>query len=134
MAWREGRAEGRRLTLLVGAVAIGVAALVAINSFTRNLQDSVSQQARALLGADLALSSRRPLSPRIMALVDTLSCGDKGGTGVECGTAAYVTEFPAMGFVPRTSGTRLVNVSAVQGPFPFYGKMLTRPQDAWAEL
>jgi len=134
MAWREGRAEGRRLALLVGAVAIGVAALVAINSFTQNLQDSVRDQARALLGADLALSSRRALSPRVTALVDTLSCGDDVGTGLECGAAAYVTEFPAMGFVPRTSGTRLVNVSAVQGPYPFYGEMLTRPRSAWTEL
>ncbi|MGH7631407.1 MAG: ABC transporter permease [Gemmatimonadales bacterium] len=134
MAWREGRAEGRRLALLVGAVAIGVAALVAINSFTRNLQDSVRDQARALLGADLALSSRRALTPRVTALVDTLSCGGNGGTGLECGAAAYVTAFPAMGFVPRTSGTRLVNVSAIQGPYPFYGQMLTRPRSAWAEL
>ncbi|MGH7518586.1 MAG: ABC transporter permease [Gemmatimonadales bacterium] len=136
MAWREGRAEGRRLALLVGAVAIGVAALVAINSFTQNLQDSVRDQARALLGADLALSSRRALSPRVTALVDTLSCGGGGGggTGLECGAAAYVTEFPAMGFVPRTSGTRLVNVSAVLGPYPFYGEMLTRPRSAWTEL
>jgi putative ABC transport system permease protein len=134
MAWREARAEGRRLALLVWAVAVGVAALVAINSFTRNLQDSVRQQARALLGADLALSSRRALSPRVTALVDTLSCGPRSGSALECGTAAYVTEFPAMGFVPRTSGTRLVNVSAVGGPYPFYGKMLTRPRTAWAEL
>jgi len=134
MALRESRAEGRRLALLVGAVAIGVAALVAINSFTRNLQDSVSRQARALLGADLALSSRRALSPRITALVDTLSCGDRPGSGVECGAAAYVTEFPAMGFVPRTAGTRLVNVSAVEGPYPFYGEILTRPRSAWAGL
>jgi putative ABC transport system permease protein len=134
MAWREARAEARRLALLVAAVAIGVAALVAINSFTSNLQDSVRQQARALLGADLALSSRRALSPRVTALVDTLSCGPNGGTAVICGAAAYVTEFPAMAFVPRTSGTRLVNASAVAGPYPFYGEMLTRPRPAWAEL
>jgi putative ABC transport system permease protein len=137
MARREARAEGRRLALLVGAVAIGVAALVAINSFTQNLQDSVREQARALLGADLALSSRRALSPRVTALVDTLGCGGGGGGGgadSACGHTAYVTEFPAMGFVPRTSGTRLVNASAVAGPYPFYGRMLTQPRSAWAEL
>jgi putative ABC transport system permease protein len=134
MAWREARAEARRLALLVGAVAVGVAALVAINSFTRNLQDSVRQQARALLGADLALSSRRAFSPRVTALVDTLSCASRARAGVACAAAAYVTEFPAMGFVPRTSGTRLVNVSAVRGPYPFYGEMLTSPRGAWADL
>jgi predicted lysophospholipase L1 biosynthesis ABC-type transport system permease subunit len=41
MAARELKAAPRRLFLLMGTVAVGVAALVAINSFTDNLQDSV---------------------------------------------------------------------------------------------
>jgi putative ABC transport system permease protein len=134
MARREARAEGRRLALLVGAVAIGVAALVAINSFTQNLQESVRDQARALLGADLALSSRRALPDRVTALVDTLACAGEAQSGTGCGRSAFVTEFPAMGFVPRTAGTRLVNASAVAGPYPFYGEMQTRPRGAWAKL
>ena len=63
MAARELRAAPRRLLLLMGTVAVGVAALVAINSFTDNLQDSVRQQARALLGADLALVEPASLLP-----------------------------------------------------------------------
>jgi len=55
MAVRELRAAPRRLFLLTGTVAVGVAALVAINSFSNNLQNSVRQQARALLGADLSV-------------------------------------------------------------------------------
>ncbi|HEY6223146.1 MAG TPA: hypothetical protein VIW26_05145, partial [Gemmatimonadales bacterium] len=68
MAWRESRAGRRRLWLLTGAVTAGVAALVAINSFTQNLRTSVAEQARSLLGADMAFSSRRPFSPRVEAL------------------------------------------------------------------
>ena len=66
MAWREGRAARRRLAFLTAAIAIGVAALVAINSFTDNLARSVEEQSRALLGADLVVSTReRPLrAPR----------------------------------------------------------------------
>ena len=56
MAAREIRAAPRRLLLLTASVAIGVAALVAIDSFTDNLRDSVRDQARALLGADLELT------------------------------------------------------------------------------
>ena len=37
MAWRQGRAARRRLLLLTASVVAGVAALVAVNSFTRNL-------------------------------------------------------------------------------------------------
>ena len=72
MAWREGRAARRRTFFLTVAIAVGVAALVAINSFTDNLRESVRQQARALLGADLALSSGTRLSPRSEALDEPL--------------------------------------------------------------
>jgi putative ABC transport system permease protein len=124
MAWRELRAEAGRLGLLVGAVGIGVAALVAINSFTENLRDSVRRQARALLGADLAVSSRAPFSPAAEAVLDSLPAA----------ASARVTNFPAMAYVPRTTGTRLVQASAVEGPFPFYGEIRTAPAAAWAEL
>jgi putative ABC transport system permease protein len=126
MAAREIRASPRRLLLLTGSVAIGVAALVAINSFTDNLRESVRQQARALLGADLSLSSRRPLPPRAEALLDTLASG-----GAE---VARVTSFAGMAYVPRSSGTRLVQVAAVAGRFPFYGEITTDPPAAWTEL
>ena len=34
MAWRESRASLRRMALLLASIAVGVAALVAISSFT----------------------------------------------------------------------------------------------------
>ena len=123
MAWREGRAAVRRLFLLTVAVAAGVGALVSINSFTDNLRDSVTRQAQSLLGADLAFQSRRTLSPRTEALIDSLD-----------GDVARVTNFGAMTFVPRTSGARLAQVSAVTGAYPFYGEIVTAPAPAWREL
>jgi putative ABC transport system permease protein len=39
-----------------------------------------------------------------------------------------------MAYVPRTSGTRLVQVAAVEGHFPFYGEIVTDPSSAWNEL
>ncbi len=125
MAARELRAAPRRLFLLTGTVAVGVAALVAINSFTDNLRDSVRLQARSLLGADLSLVSRQPLTPRAAALVDTLS---------RRAVAARVTSFAGMAYVPRTEGTRLVQVAAVTGRYPFYGEIRTQPRRAWDEL
>ena len=125
MAGRELRAAARRLLLLMGTVAVGVAALVAINSFTDNLQDSVRRQARALLGADLALVSRQDFSPRVEALLDTLSRGAR---------LSRVTSFAGMAYVPRTDGTRLVQVAAVEGQYPFYGEIRTEPRTAWTQL
>ena len=126
MAAREVRASPRRLLLLTASVAVGVAALVAINSFTANLRDSVRRQAQALLGADLSLESRQPLPTVAERLIDTLV-----SRGAE---EARVTNFSAMGYVPRTDGTRLVQVAAIHGGYPFYGEIRTDPAPAWSAL
>jgi putative ABC transport system permease protein len=126
MAAREIRADPRRLLLLTASVAVGVAALVAIGSFADNLRDSVRGQARALLGADLALSARQPLPRAAEAVLDTLA--RRGGR------VARLTSFSAMAYVPRTSGTRLVQVAAVEPGYPFYGEIRTDPADAWPGL
>ena len=126
MAAREVRASPRRLLLLTTSVAVGVAALVAINSFTANLRDSVHRQAQELLGADLSLESRQRLPASAEGLIDTLV-----GRGAE---VARVTNFSAMAYVPRTDGTRLVQVAAIRGPYPFYGSIVTAPDSAWSGL
>ena len=103
----------------------GVAALVAIDSFTDNVRDSVRRQAQSLLGADLVLSGRRPFSARATGVLDTLAAG----SGL-----ARVTNFSGMGFVARTTGTRLVQVEAVERGYPFYGRIVTDPASAWGDL
>ncbi len=132
LAWRESRAARRRLLLLVGSVAAGVAALVAINGFTENLQVSVAAQARALLGADLEISSRQPFPAGVDSLIDSLvaSSGPEGARG----RVARVTSFAGMAYVTRTAGARLVQVRAVEPGYPFYGTIETRPAGRWAVL
>ncbi len=125
LAARETRAAWRRLLVLTAAVTVGTAALVAINSFSDNLRGSVRDQARALLGADLSLSSRKPLEGHAAAVLDTLAQG---------GRTARTVNFAGMAYVPRTTGTRLVQVTAVEGAFPFYGEITTEPQSAWKKL
>jgi putative ABC transport system permease protein len=126
MAAREIRAAPRRLLLLTASVAIGVAALVAIASFTDNLRTSVRGQARALLGADLSLASRRALPAAAERVLDTLEA--RGST------VARVTSFGGMAYVPRTSGARLVQVAAVEPGYPFYAEIRTEPASAWRGL
>lgn len=133
MAWRESRGARRRLWLLTGAVAAGVAALVAVNSFAANLRDSVTAQAQALLGADLSLSSRRPFPDRASALVDSLIAPDPVRDRPP-GRVATVTSFAAMAYVPRTQGVRLVQIAAVTGDWPFYGTIVTEPVGGWPSL
>lgn len=125
MAWREGRAARRRLGLLTGAVAAGVAALVAINSFTLNLTASVAAEARALLGADVVISSRRQFPDSARRVIDSLRATDR---------VAQVVSFAGMGYVPRTTGARLVQVRALEPGYPFYGTIVTEPAGQWDRL
>jgi putative ABC transport system permease protein len=131
MAVREGRAALARLGLLLAAVAVGVAALVAINSFTDNLLDSVRDQARALLGADLALATATPLTPKAEGLLRDLERAAAVGEGPR---VARVTSFAAMAYAPKSAGTRLVQVAAVEPGYPFYGRIQTEPEEAWDRL
>jgi putative ABC transport system permease protein len=128
MAWRESRASLRRMALLVASIAVGVAALVAITSFTDSLQESVREQARSLLGADLVLGSASPFSPRAEAELRKV-VGDARGADI-----SRVVRFGGMAYVPRTAGARLVQVTAVEGGYPFYGRIDTEPPGGWERL
>ena len=110
-------------------MSAGVAALVAIESFTANLQASVREQSQALLGADLAMGSAGPFSPAAEATLDAIAA--QAGPATE---RARTISFSAMAYVSRTAGTRLVQVVAVDGGYPFYGEMKTDPPGEWARL
>jgi putative ABC transport system permease protein len=126
LAWRESRTARRRLLLYMSSISLGVAALVAIDSFASNTQRSVREQARALLGGDLALSSRSAYPKPVLLALDSLR---KEGVGV-----TDVTSFASMGIVPRTGLTRLSQIEAVTPGYPFYGEIITKPAGAWSRL
>ncbi|MFM7818663.1 MAG: ABC transporter permease [Verrucomicrobiota bacterium] len=122
MAWRDSRASRRRLLLFSSSISLGIAALVAIGSLGRNLQSAIREQSKALLGADLVLSSRQPLGTEAEALIQEVG-----------GEAARETSFSTM--IVLTNGTtRLVNARALTGNFPFYGTIETDPPGAAVAL
>lgn len=131
LAWRQAHAARRRLALLTASVIAGVGALVAVNSFTRNLTAAVAEQAQDLLGADLSLDSRTPagdIKP-VRRLLDSLR--RVGGAAVHVATSA---DFAAMAYQPHSGGARLVQVRTVDPGWPYYGTMTTTPRAIWAGL
>ena len=66
MAWRDGRNNYKRLLLFISSVIIGIAALVAINSFRSNLQMDIDSQAKDLLGADLVAEANKPFEQELL--------------------------------------------------------------------
>lgn len=126
IAWRESRTARRRLLLYMSSISLGVAALVAIDSFTENVSSSVQDQSRALLGGDVSLTSRAKYSPKVTGLLDSLG---RTGTGV-----SKVTTFASMGVILQSSNTRLVQVRAVSRGYPIYGEIVTDPAVAYGAL
>ena len=126
LAWRESRTARRRLLLYMSSISLGVAALVAIDSFSSNIIQSVKDQSRALMGGDVSFNSSKPIPPRIDSLFDSLS-----RRGI---SFARVTTFPSMAVVPRTSGTRFAQVRGVTDNYPFYGNIVTEPAGRWPML
>lgn len=119
MAWRDSRSSRRRLLLFSFSIALGIAALVGIGSFRQCLSQSIDDQARGLIGADLVFESTRPFRSEEETFLSSL--GD---------TQAREVRFSSMAVFPLRDSTRLVNVRALAGEFPFYGAMETVPASA----
>ncbi|MCC6416450.1 MAG: ABC transporter permease, partial [Opitutaceae bacterium] len=124
LAWRDSRASRRRLALYSFCIVLGVAALVAVGSFSDNLQQAVNQQAKGLLGADLVVTSRQPFT----AGINQHLAGLGGERADEVGFSSMMV-FPTTGDL-----TRLVQVRAVEGHFPFYGEFVSEPREAVTQL
>lgn len=124
MAWRDSRQARGRLLLFVMSMSIGVASLVAITSFGDNLQDSVSRQARDMLGADFRVRSRQPFSAETEALLENKVLAQDGAE------EARQVSFTSMAWFDRGQNTRLVQVRALEGGYPFYGELETDPPSA----
>ena len=59
MAWRDSRSQRLRLVIFSFAIVSGVAALTAIHSLKASVERGIASEAKALLGSDLRVSSRR---------------------------------------------------------------------------
>ena len=118
--WQLARRDLRRgvkpLLLSMSSVILAVAAVVAAFSFRENLQSNIQTQSKSLLGADLALDSREPFSPEDEALFRSLG-----------GDQSRQVGFNSMAFFPRTGDSRLVQVRAISGAFPYYGALESDP-------
>ena len=72
MAWRDGRSSRRHLFLFLASMIVGIAAMVAIESFRSSLRGAVDQQALTLLGADLQVSGNEAFGDSLEAVIDSV--------------------------------------------------------------
>ena len=115
MARREFRKTGVKLVLFVSAIVTGIAALVAVTSFGDNLSKDIDEQAKELLGADLLLKKNQPIEfPEIEEIA-----------------SKHALE---MVYFPKAGDSRLTQVRALEGDFPFYGTLETIPENAESDF
>jgi putative ABC transport system permease protein len=126
MAWRETRGAHHHFVYFLVCITVGVGALVAVQSFSDSLARTVARSAKSLLGADVEIRSTHPLSTESAAIV--------GGLGREGSALTSVREMAAMAQAGHASRSLLVELKAVEGGYPFYGRLVTDPDRPLASL
>ncbi|MGO3653517.1 MAG: ABC transporter permease [Sphingobacterium sp.] len=126
MAWRDGRRRWSRLLLFTSSIIMGIAALVSISGFHDNLSDDIDRQAAELLGADFVLESRREPTEAAQQFIDSI--------GQFSQATAKEERFMSMVRASSTTSSRLVQVRALAGDFPFYGQMEDQPKGSFLKL
>jgi len=109
--------------MFMSSIILGIAALVAINSFNYNLVKDVDKQAATLLGADLVVSGKRPATGALMRSLDSLP-----------GEKAEEIKLFSMSYMPQKEASQFVKIKALSGNFPYYGKLNTIPESAGSKF
>jgi len=119
MAWRDSRKSRGKLFLFIASISLGIAAMVGITSFRENLLEEIDGQAKILVGADFRISGNRDLPDSLLSRFQGIA-------------SDYSKEnfFSSMVLFPKSGGTRLTQVRALQGDYPYYGAIETIPKDA----
>jgi len=114
--WRDARAG--ELRLLWVAVSLGVAALTSVGFLADRIEGGLQRDARQLLGGDAVLSSDHPLTPDVMAKVNSL--------GLQ---SVATVSFPTMARTTTQQGgsSRLVALKAVAPGYPMRGRLQILP-------
>lgn len=118
-AYRDARRQLGRLLLFMSSIVLGIAALVAMNSFNDNLVKDVDSQAASLVGADVVVSGRVQPSTRLMQRFDSIP-----------GEKAEEKELLSMAYLPKSDESQFIRIKALTGRFPFYGEIKTIPAGA----
>ena len=122
MAWRDSRKNKARLFLFISSMVLGIAALVAIYAIGDNLTQDIDRQAATLIGADLDVRTNKSPDAAARKFTDSLK--------KQAVSYSEEQSFPSMILFLKGGGTRLVQIRALSGDFPFYGEIETTPQTA----
>lgn len=118
---REIRSSWRRLLFFFLCIALGVGSVVALRSLIQNLTRAVGTDARALMTADIEISSTADFSPsEISKIEEVLNLSDI----VEARNEAVTTSSMASPVDSSNPNTKLVELKGIEPPFPLVGEFV----------
>lgn len=123
MAWRDARHNVSRLMLFIASLITGITAVVSIGSLNYSLQHDLDRNAKELLGADMVANANKKFEPAILAVFDSTKFEQ-----------AAESEMASMVMFLHSKQSRLVRLVALEGNFPFYGKIETIPEDTYEKV
>ena len=118
-AAREMRAGVRGFRIFLACLALGVAAIAAASSTAEAFRRGLAQEARTILGGDLAISADRDFTPAERAAFE------------RTGRTTYAVAARAMAQAP-SGARRLVELRGVDGFYPLAGTAC--PARRWSRL
>ncbi len=126
LARRELRGSLRSFRIFLACLAIGVAAIAAVGSTRAMLEESISSDAREILGGDVLVDIvHRPATTNERAAL------------AKAGTLAGSAEMRAMvrtGAATNTGARSLIELKTVEATYPLYGTLETEPSLPLAQM
>ena len=119
MAWRETRASWGRLLFFFLCVALGVASIVVLRSVVQNVRITLTREARYFVGADVLVSTSRPLTEAQQRTIDQ-TVAAAGGVSATASIIETMT-MAAAGAEGSNAAVRLVELRGIEAAYPFYG-------------
>ncbi len=115
---REIRSSWRRLLFFFLCIALGVGSVVALRSLIQNLTRAVGTDARALMTADIDISSTNDFTPTEISKIETVVT--ESGI-VDERNETITTSSMARPSDPSNSTVKLVELKGIEPPFPLVG-------------
>ncbi len=111
LAWSETVNHKQFSLWFVFSLALGLTGFLVLNAFRTSLSDHLDDRSRAMLGADLGFYSQRAFTPEEEA---SWRAALPEGTRLRRETTLF-------SMAGATGASRLVEIRAIDGEFPFYG-------------
>lgn len=118
LTFREIRSSWQRLLFFFLCIALGVGSIVFLRSLIQNLTRVVGNDARALMTADIDVSSTTDFSPAEIAAIEAVVGKNPS---IEARNETITTSAMARPSDPANDGLAFVELKGIEPPFPLVG-------------